>query len=101
MSDTMRETLTAEQVESLTKEIVTAIAKMRAAKLLSPKVIMQHRAKNNARLREEAEKLHRLGFEVGDTVETRKLLIWNVYLENELESRTRIPTALRYRRPML
>jgi hypothetical protein len=95
----MRETLTAEQVEALTKEIATAIDAMRKAKLLSPKAIMQHRAKNNAILKQEAEKLNPLGFNVGDTLATRKLLIWNVYLENELESRTRIPSALRYNRP--
>lgn len=97
----MRETLTAEQIDALTKEIASAIEAMRKARLLSPKAIMQHRAKNNAVLRAEGEKLNALGFTVGDTAETRKLLIWNVFLENELERKTRIPSALRFNRPAL
>lgn len=98
MTDTMRDTLTKEQIDALTKEIRETLEKLRAAKLLSPQAIMQHRAKNNAILRQEAEKLDKLGFTVGDTAATRKLLIWNTFLESELESRTRIPTALRYKR---
>lgn len=97
----MRETLSKEQIEALTKEIRASLEVMRAARLLTPKAIMQHRAKNNAILAQEALKLNPLGFEVGDTIMTRKLLIWNVYLESELQAKTGIPTELRYNRPRL
>ena len=89
------ETLTAQEIETLTTEIHTTIQAMRKAKLLSRGAIMTHIGKNNAILRDMGAKLNSIGFEVGDTRETRKLLIWNEYLKMELERVTKIPSDMR------
>jgi hypothetical protein len=94
----MRETFTETEIEALTETITKTIADMRKAKLLSPKAIMQHIGKNRAILKAQGEKLAEWGFTVGDNKETRKLLIWNQYLEMELERKTKIPCDVRWNR---
>ena len=94
----MRETMTEAEIEALTTEITKAIAAMRKAKLLSPKAIMQHIGKNRAVLKSQGEMLANYGFAVGDNKETRKLLIWNQYLEMELERKTKISCDVRWNR---
>jgi hypothetical protein len=59
---------------------------------------MQHIGKNRAILKAQGEILADYGFSVGDNKETRKLLIWNQYLEMELERKTKIPCDLRWNR---
>lgn len=94
----MRETMTEAEIEALTTEITKAIADMRKAKLLSPKAIMQHIGKNRAVLKSQGEMLANYGFAVGDNKETRKLLIWNQYLEMELERKTKVSCDVRWNR---
>jgi len=94
----MRETFTETEIEALTEQITKTIADMRKAKLLSPKAIMQHIGKNRAILKSQGEILAQYGFSVGDNRETRKLLIWNQYLEMELERKTKISCDLRWNR---
>jgi hypothetical protein len=94
----MRETLTETEIENLTTEIMNTISVMRKAKLLSPKAIMQHIGKNRAILKSQGEMLAEYGFSVGDNRETRKLLIWNQYLEMELERKTKISCDIRWNR---
>ena len=89
------ETMTNNEIEKLVNEIRTTIESMRKAKLLSRGAIMTHMGKNNAILREAAIKLNEFGYQVGDTKETRKLLIWNEYLKMELERVTKIPSEQR------
>lgn len=89
------ETMTETEIESLCNEIRNTIEGMRKAKLLSNGAIMSHIGKNNAILRTAAVKLHTFGLDVGDTKETRKLLIWNEYLKMELERKTGIPSEQR------
>ncbi len=89
------ETMTQNEIETLVNEIRNTIQTMRKARLLTRNAIMSHIGKNNAVLRREGEKLNALGFELGDTRETRKLLIWNEYLGMELERQTGIPAEMR------
>jgi len=89
------ETMTNNEIEKLVNEIRTTIESMRKARLLSRGAIMTHMGKNNAILREAAIKLNEFGYQVGDTKETRKLLIWNEYLKMELERVTKIPSEQR------
>ncbi len=89
------ETMTETEIETLVNEIRTTINAMRKARLLSRNAIMTHMGKNNAILRAAAIELDKYGFEVGDTKETRKLLIWNEYLSMELERVTKIPAEMR------
>ena len=89
------ETMNENEINALVEEIRTTINAMRKAKLLSRHAIMSHIGKNNAILKREGEKLHGFGFELGDTKETRKLLIWNEYLAMELERQTGIPSEMR------
>lgn len=94
----MRETFTETEIAALTEEIVKSIDAMRKAKLLSPKAIMQHIGKNRASLRQYGEVLNHYDMELGDTRETRKLLIWNQYLEMELERKTGLSCDVRWNR---
>jgi hypothetical protein len=87
--------MTQNEIETLVNEIRNTIQTMRKARLLTRNAIMSHIGKNNAVLRREGEKLNALGFELGDTRETRKLLIWNEYLGMELERQTGIPAEMR------
>lgn len=89
------ETMTENEINALVEQIRNTIAEMRKAKLLSRGAIMSHIGKNNAILKREGDKLHDYGFELGDTKETRKLLIWNEYLQMELERVTKIPQDMR------
>lgn len=88
-------TMTENQIAALVEEIRTAIKNLRKAKLLSRHAIMSHIGKNNAILKREGEKLNEFGLSLGDTIETRKLLIWNEYLQMELENQTGIPSDMR------
>lgn len=89
------ETMNETEINALVNEIRETIAGMRKAKLLSRGAIMTHIGKNNAILRSAAIKLNDLGYQVGDTRETRKLMIWNEYLKMELERVTSIPQDMR------
>lgn len=89
------ETMTETEINTLVEEIRTTINAMRKARLLSRNAIMSHMGKNNAALRAAAIELDKYGFEVGDTKETRKMLIWNEYLAMELERMTGIPQEMR------
>lgn len=89
------ETMTQNEIETLVEEIRNTITSMRKAKLLSRNAVMSHIGKNNAILRSMGEKLNDCGYELGDTKETRKLLIWNEYLQMELERMTGIPSDMR------
>ena len=92
---TMTENMTENEIAALVTEIRNTIEMMRKSRLLSRNAIMVHIGKNNAILKREGEKLHSIGFELGDTKETRKLLIWNEYLSMELERQTGIPADMR------
>lgn len=84
--------------ESVAREAEKTIAMMRKAKLLSPKAIMQHIGKNRAALRAIGEVAAQYGYAVGDNSESIKLLIWNQYLEMELERITKLPCDVRWNR---
>ena len=90
-----RETLTENEISALVEEIKNTLTAMRKAKLLNRGVIMSHIGKNNAKLRDAAIILDSFGYALGDTRETRRLMIWNEYLKMELERITRIPQDLR------
>lgn len=89
------ETMTENEINAIVDEVRNTIASMRKAKLLSRNALMSHIGKNNAKLREAAIILNEYGFNVGDTRETRKLMIWNEYLKMELERMTKIPSDMR------
>ena len=76
-----RETMTETEINNLVNEIRGAI--------------MSHIGKNNAKLREAAVTLDSFGYALGDTKETRKLMIWNEYLKMELERITKVPQEVR------
>lgn len=90
-----RETFSETEINNLVDEIRNTISSMRKAKLLSRGAVMSHIGKNNAALRNAAVILDQYGYELGDTRETRKLMIWNEYLKMELERITKIPADLR------
>ncbi len=91
----MRETMSETEVTQLVNEIRNSIKAMRDSKLLTKHSILAYIGKNNVALRSHAEKLHSYGYELGDTKETRKLMIWNEYLGMELERITHIPNDMR------
>jgi hypothetical protein len=62
---------------------------------------MQHIGKNRARLREIGEGLNQancLTLTIDMIPEAKKLLIWNTYLEMELERKTKISCDVRWNR---
>ena len=89
------EMMTENEINAIVDEVRNTLAAMRKAKLLSRGAIMTHIGKNNAILRNAAMKLEEYGVTVGDTRETRKLMIWNEYLKMELERVTKIPSEMR------